>query len=137
MGRLNAKRTIPYDFHVVEFDHEAVLIDASEHIYPCSTRPHFDFESLYELIPSEGDVCWRDGCEGVIEEDEWEDPFCPVCEGDYDGLSKLSPGMLLVSAMDMSKAIKVEMDDEDVAPDVPREEAWEMARDDAQSNHYL
>ncbi len=134
---LNGPRAIPYDFRVIEWDHEVLLIDASEHTYPCSTRPHFYFESLYSLPPSRGDGCHVPDCEGVVEENEWEESFCPVCGCEYDGLSVIEPGLVLVSVVDLDKAIKVELDSEHTHAGVSEREAWDAAREEANANHYL
>ena len=52
-------------------------------------------------------------------------------------MSVLEPGLVLVSDVDLDKAIKVELDSEHTHASVPEREAWDAAREEASANHYL
>lgn len=91
MGRLNAPRQIPYEFHVFEWDGMVWLFDQSERQFPCTAVPHIYAEPLY-WVDSECDEPLRDG------------------------------GLFL---------------DDYQAPDVPDQEAWDAAREEAHANHRI
>lgn len=60
MSKLNAPRTIPYEFRVFELDEWVWLYDESERTYICSAVPMIFAEPLYTLS-EDGDDSPPDG----------------------------------------------------------------------------
>ena len=108
MTRLNAPRTVPYAFHVVEIDDWAWLFDDSERTYVCSAQPMIWAEPLYSVD------CRRE------------------CDRDHE---YPDPGYFAESAK--TGAVPIPIDPDDSAPDVPRDQAWDAAREEAQANHRI
>lgn len=108
MGKLNAPREIPYEFKVFELDEVVWLFDESSRSFPCTAVPHIYAEPLY-----------------------WTNQ-------DYDGEPMPLDGSLF-RARDVEKLASqsVELWDEDISPDIPDQEAWDSAREEAQANHYI
>lgn len=57
---LNAPRTIPYSFKVVELEGIVWLFDDSSRWFPCTATPHIYGEPLYSIADSEDDLSWLD-----------------------------------------------------------------------------
>lgn len=107
MGKLNAPRTIPYDFRVFELDGWVWLYDESERTYICSAQPMIFAEPLYALD--------EDDEEDAVDADYWHEK----------------------AVIGAKKNVSLKMDAEYVAPDVPYKEAWESAMEEAQANHRI
>ena len=106
---LNEPRKLPYDFCVFLFDGIIYLVDKSEITYPCSTRAHYWCEPLY----------WENGAFNDLGE-ELPDP-CYILESDIDE----------------DEMISLQLDEDDVDPSVDESEAWDLAREEAHSNHLI
>lgn len=135
MSRLNAPRELPYDFHVVAIDGEVWLYDKSEHVHACSLTPCYDMEPLYALGVEAGDECSL--CHHGLIQDE-DPPTCGgLCGTVFDGLAWSEPCLRNVREVLRLESIKVELDNEYISPSVPRREAWDAAREEANANHLL
>jgi hypothetical protein len=110
MSKLNAPRTIPYDFKVVAVDGWVWLYDDSERTYICSATPTVFMEALYPQNESE---------------DGHEYAQCP--DPNY------------FDARDISKleSVSLELKAEEVTPDIEHDEAWDMAREEAHANYRI
>ena len=117
---LNAPRTIPYAFRVFEREGWAWLYDESERTYCCSFQPSIYAEPLYPVPPK--------GC--VDPEAYDQDAYdCPP-EAGYFGTSRGADPAITGS-------IAIDLDSEDVAPDVSEHDAWDLAREEANANHRI
>ena len=105
MSRLNAPRTTPYDFRVVEFDGWVWLFDDSSRTYPCSATPHIYIEALYSTGPD-------------------EDP------GYYPDPGYITEATL--RSLEGTQSVPVS------CPfNMPHQEAWDDAHEEANANHLL
>tara|TARA_Y100001973_G_scaffold106608_1_gene185737 strand:- start:1638 stop:1961 length:324 start_codon:yes stop_codon:yes gene_type:complete len=107
MSKLNAPREIPYDFRVVEYCNVAWILDWSELTYPCTPIPHIYMEPLYATVGNGDDDYLGDGT------------------------------LFLKSDIEPLELVVVPMDDEDIAPDIPPDNAWDAAREEAMANHLI
>jgi hypothetical protein len=122
VSRLNAPRTIDYEFRVFEHDDWVWLYDESARSYPCTAQPHIDAEPLYPAY-SRIDDC---------------DERTAACEAAYDEAPP-EPGLFLVGRptgtfAQPTPAMKGSLLVMTLPFDMDEREAWDEAREDAQGN---
>jgi hypothetical protein len=137
MNRLNAPRTVPYKFQVVEFDGIAWLFDNSTRTYICDRVPKILMEPLYATCPSEDQECPK--ClAGTIGYENGE----AVCRGEcgstwVEDISGLEPDYFGEFSIHGLTCYHVPLDDEYITPDIDEKEAWDDAREEAHANHLI
>jgi len=111
---MNEPRQIPFDFCVVLWHEVIYLVDRSEVTHPYSTLAHYLCEPLY------------------LEDDDGESEILyPQHMVFHDSI------YILESDIDDDELISLEMDSEDISPNLDRDEAWDMAREEAHANRRI
>jgi hypothetical protein len=107
VSRLNAPRTIPYEFRVFALDDVAWLFDESSRTYPCTATPHVYAEPLY----------WLDGeCDELLP------------DAALFGASAVEA--LTTAPIDG-------LDQDGVSIETEESVAWDAAREEANANHRI
>jgi hypothetical protein len=109
---LNAPRTIPYAFRVVEYDGAAWLFDDSSRTFICSFQPTIFMEPLYPL---------------ALTDEEHEEWYMSHPDADYFD----------ARTIERLPSVPVPLWEDDITPDVEEKIAWDTAREAAQANHLL